>query len=93
MKNSYNLNNVNAQSYVAGILGANGDPTGASIINCYSLGEISGTGINVDEIMGDRNEQANPQIVNCYTKGDTFTPEDLGDAFVDNPENSNQPLL
>ena len=93
IENSYNLNNVSGQSYVAGILGATGTPIGASTTNCYYLGEISGTGIHVDEIIGYRNGVTNPEIVNCYTKGDTFTPEDLGDAFVDNPENPNQPLL
>ena len=43
--------------------------------------------------MGRRSKVKKSEIVNCYTREDTFTVSDLGDAFVDNPENVNQPLL
>ena len=63
--------------------------TNVNVLNCYSQGEVVGTGNNVGDILG----YTDGQIINCYTKRDTFTATDLGDAFVDNPENSNQPLL
>ena len=93
IENSYNLNNVSGQNYVAGILGVTAPPSPLinSTINCYFLGDVSGTGERIGDIVGLEYEG----ITNCYTKDDTFTAADLGDAFKDDTNNINggYPLL
>ena len=92
IENCYNTGNVSGQFETGGILGA-ANSTEVNGINCYSIGEITGTE-RVGNIFGwEENEKMQKFIFNCYTKNDTFTASDLGDAFVDNPENPNQPLL
>ena len=94
IENCYNLQNVSGTSGIGGIVGGGGDPPGICIYNCYTKGEISGSGKYFGEIIGWLSENAMlKEQKNCYTKDDTFTASDLGDAFVDNPENPNQPLL
>ena len=93
VENSYNISSISGQNDVGGIVGAldkSVDATQNSIKNCYSFGEVSGIGNKKGDIVGNNYDG---EIYNCYTKNDTFTAEDLGDAFVDNPENANQPLL
>ena len=91
IENCYNISNVSGYANVGGILGGYDARDGSiDIKNCYSIGEVTGT-TGVGDIVGN----INVEQINCYTKDDTFTAEDLGDAFVDNPdpENANQPLL
>ena len=92
IQNSYNRGNVSGQERVGGILGATGEGIDTKVENCYSLADVNGD-VNVGEIVGRRSKVKKSEIVNCYTREDTFTVSDLGDAFVDNPENVNQPLL
>ena len=94
LENVYNLNNVKGQLNVGGIIGASGDTLGTTILNCYSLGEVNGKE-NFSELIGWISQLANTELVNCYTKNDTFTAEDLGDAFKDDTENKNNgyPML
>ena len=91
IKNCYNTKDISGENGVGGICGTIYD-SGCNIINCYSLGNVNGS-ISVGNIVGWKNEAFDFKIVNCYTQNDTFTAEDLGDAFIDNPENANQPLL
>ena len=88
VENCYNIGNVSGEESVGGIVGASLGKD--NIINCYSFGQIIGNKNN-GEIIGLKG--TNSKMNNCYTKNDTFTAEDLGDAYVDNPENVNQPLL
>ncbi len=87
----YNLGEVSGQNNVGGIIGAGGDTLGVDIYDSYTVGAISGNNGRTGEINGST--YGVKEIKNCYTKNDTFTAADLGDAFVDNPENANQPLL
>ena len=91
--NCYNINSVIGTTNVGGIVGANGEGNinrlERTIENCYSIGNIEGI-TNVGNIVGFRNGGF---LVNCYETNNIFTPTDLGPAFKDNPENSNQPLL
>ena len=89
--NCYNINDITSNLGYAGGIAGNQERI-CSIENCYSLGNIIGNS-NVGEITG--NENIINKMENCYTSTDTFTAEDLGDAFVDNPdpEKANQPLL
>ncbi len=42
----------------------------------------------------EENENVKDDIINCYTKDQTFTAEDLGDAFKENTgENNGYPML
>ena len=93
VENCYNTNNIEGNRSVGGICNAS-STFGANVINCYSIGTITGTASIGDIIGGGSNDESN-KIINCYTKNDTFTAEDLGDAFVDDTENVNggYPLL
>ena len=90
VENCYSTNTIKATfGPTGGIVGMVGSSFMADIYNCYNKGEI---------IADDKEEIINHyykrnKVENCYTSTDTFTAEDLGDAFVDNPENANQPLL
>ena len=93
LKNCYNIAKVSGQLNVSGIIGNITGEIVTDASNCYSVGEINGTN-DVGDIMGKEDTGIiKSQRINCYTKDDTFTAEDLGDAFKDNPENANQPLL
>ena len=95
IKNCYNLGNISGNNYVGGIKGMSdkGISDNATVVNCYSVGEINSIIANEGDIAGYI--ENNPEIINCYTKNDTFTAKDLGDAFVDDTENVNggYPLL
>ena len=89
IENSYNINSISGQNDVGGIVGALAksiDSTENSIKNCYSLGEVSGIGNVKGDIIGMNYDG---EIYNCYTKENTFTAEDLGDAFKDDTNNIN----
>ena len=91
IQNCYNMCNISGQDKIGGI---SGDQTLGDTINCYSLGEINGTGETVGNIVGWEYEK----IYNCYTKDDTFTAEDLGEAFKEDKEgeesiNNGYPIL
>lgn len=93
IKNCYNIKSITGKDNVGGILGSTESGFGKeNIINCYSLGEIVGSG-NKGQIVGIVPTEQPKAMKNCYTTDDIFTASDLGDAFVDNPENPNQPLL
>ena len=89
VRNSYNKGNI--EGYRAGGI-LNASPTGANAINCYSIGTITAIASKGEIIGGGNNSEIN-KVINCYTKANTFAAKDLGDAFVDNSENANQPLL
>ncbi len=92
IENCYNLQAVKGISSIGGIIGAGGTDVQTNIYNSYSIGDISGDYF-VGEIYGYTQIYEVIQK-NVYTKTNIpFTAEDLGDAFVDNPENANQPLL
>ena len=92
IQNCCNKNEItNSGNFPGGI---SGDQTLGDTINCYSLGEINGTGETVGNIVGWEYEK----IYNCYTKDDTFTAEDLGEAFKEDKEgeesiNNGYPIL
>ena len=93
IRNCYNISNINGRYATGGIAGAyQAYYSNSSIINSYSIGEIIGT-TRVGEIVGL--EFQDSSIVNCYIKNDTFTAEDLGDAFKEDINNINEgyPIL
>ena len=91
IENCYNIGNITGKSGVGGILGYYSNSNiNKEIINCYSIGIINGN-VDFGDIVGTI--IVNPKIINCYTKDKKFTAEDLGDAFVKNPKDVNQPLL
>ncbi len=93
IENCYNISNVSGQGMVGGILGSTGSGYGKKdIINCYFFGDIVGSG-DTGQIVGIKQQHQANATVNCYTKDDVFSAKDLGNAFVDNPKDANQPLL
>ena len=87
--NCYNISDITSNlGNVGGIVG--NQEKVCNIYNCYSLGKIIGNS-NIGEITG--NESSINKMENCYTSDKKFTAEDLGDVFVENPEDVNQPLL
>ena len=102
IENCYNVNDVKAMaSYVGGIIGYSGSETEETylynkinISNCYSIGDISGKSY-VGDLIGYKPKTTTIDEINCYTKNDTFTAEDLGDAYKEDIENINEgyPIL
>ena len=69
-----------------GILGSTASGVAENnVINCYSLGEVTGTDM-VGNIIGIRDQTNNKAMNNWYTKVDTFIATDLGEAFVDDDD-------
>ena len=100
IQNCYNRGDVTSSKWnVGGIVGLTGADFGTQIINSYSNGNISGTTYlnSIGDIIGDHNQNSKEKdkIINCFGKNDTFTAEDLGNAFVDDTENENEgyPML
>ena len=91
IENCYNLGDVKGEKEAGGIIGAGGDTDGTEISNCYSVGNSLGE--NFGDIYG-KFYRIN-KITNCYTKNDTFTAEDLEEAFKEDSEgiNNGYPLL
>ena len=92
IQNCYNTNNI--EGYRTGGICNAATTFGANVINCYSVGMVTATTGTEGDIIGSNRPERDKQT-NCYTKNDTFTAEDLGDAFVDDTENVNggYPLL
>ena len=100
IQNCYNRGDVTSSKWnVGGIVGLTGADFGTQIINSYSNGNISGTTYlnSIGDILGAHSQigKEKDKIINCFGKDDTFTAEDLGDAFVDDAENENEgyPML
>ena len=95
IENCYNIKNISGKNRVGGILGSTGSGKGErNIINCYSSGDVVGSGVYVGQIVGIIETEQTNAITNCYTKNDTFTFKDLGDAFKeDTGENNGYPML
>ena len=95
VESCYNIGDVTGMKNCGGILGVF-NSLGGSIVNCYSLGKVSGEE-NIGYIIGDIDRVSTEitKIINCYTKDNTFTAEDLGEAFKDDEENINNgyPIL
>ena len=92
--NCYNIENVSTtQGNVGGILGETGD-LNTNISNCYSLGEISGK-YWLGDLIGNKEKTSNINPKNCYTKADSFTVQNLSNAFKEDAENINNgyPIL
>lgn len=86
IKNCYNTNIVKGQGYIGGILGTISSPK-TRIVNCFNTGD------NIkNEIVGYATFDVTE---NCYSKDDIFTVNDLGEAFRENKDNTNDgyPIL
>ena len=95
IENCYNIEDVTGTKNIGGILGAADNNIESYISNCYSSGKISGEE-NTGNIVGDIDRGYRiTEIINCYMSEDTFTAEDLGEAFKDDEENINNgyPIL
>ena len=99
VKNCYNIGDVKTDKWnIGGIVGLSGK-FGLQIINSYSKGNVEGTVYTeaIGDILGAHSQigKEKDKIINCFGKDDTFTAEDLGDAFVDDAENENEgyPML
>ncbi len=90
--NCYNVGNVTGYEMVGGIIGLCVAAPNSSFENCYNIGNIQGN-LNIGELIGYNGSET--QIINSYTSLDTFTAENLGNAFKEDTNNINNgyPIL
>ena len=78
---------INCGNYgVGGIAGILSKGSTNSFENCYNIGVIQEMGSS-NELIGYNESET--QIINSHTSLDTFTAEDLGEAYQEDKENIN----